>query len=600
MDGTLSYSKKDLEQGEVKEEHEDSGPFVQVLRYIDLPFHVHWKMFVLLWVPLEICMLGLTITMQVDTAPISPEICQDEGGYDCAMSTLAVVFGVLVTVMVVVYFLTYTVIIFRVFAWLYKASYTQYRMENLVIRLQLRLRSTAFLFFAVTPIVDFYVRMNSCSSYILSWYCMSPMQLVETFVVIVQALLSSPARPDVLSILQVWLQEFSWSEEDLPRKLKQRASSLPDDSFAVAELNKEPMFCFETAVKLLYWSTLVYYIDSPTCPAWLHEETAMDLFHMDHFETVSSTKLDSKAIIGWREDCVVICFRGTSSMTNVLADLQVWRTKHPKDSTKGAFKSPSMVHSGFLAAYYDQGFNKRLLSKVENILNRCKVPGQDSERVKVYCTGHSLGAALAVLCIFDIVSSSPCPQYFDFHCYTFGAPRVGNHSWVKLYNQTVPSTWQIINEDDTITRAGKLFFLYKHVSNRVLINRRGDLIVRPSFSEYSIRRSPGGSIKDHLLSRYRQSLSTIVNAQFSGKSLGDVDSLLKMIESTPGMKYALDLDGCEKKMSLGKKSYMRSIAKGNIARWNPFRVWRSHGSEEASPTEQNSNEEEGNEEAFIT
>jgi hypothetical protein len=46
--------------------------------------------------------------------------------------------------------------------------------------------------------------------------------------------------------LQAWLQEFSWTEGDKEaRKKERRASSLPLDSLAAVEINKEPMFVLE-------------------------------------------------------------------------------------------------------------------------------------------------------------------------------------------------------------------------------------------------------------------------------------------------------------------------------------------------------------------
>ncbi len=46
-------------------------------------------------------------------------------------------------------------------------------------------------------------------------------------------------------LLQVWLQEFAWTEKDVPRKRQERASSLPQDSTELLRMNSEPMYCFE-------------------------------------------------------------------------------------------------------------------------------------------------------------------------------------------------------------------------------------------------------------------------------------------------------------------------------------------------------------------
>lgn len=58
------------------------------------------------------------------------------------------------------------------------------------------------------------------------------------------------------SSMQVWLQYFAWTESSVVSKVQKRTDfgGLQDK----LPLSKEPMFCFETAVKLLYWCGLAY------------------------------------------------------------------------------------------------------------------------------------------------------------------------------------------------------------------------------------------------------------------------------------------------------------------------------------------------------
>ena len=53
------------------------------------------------------------------------------------------------------------------------------------------------------------------------------------------------------------LQEFAWSERELPGRREERRSGLcgPAEN---CPMDTEPMFCFETSLKMLYWSMLVY------------------------------------------------------------------------------------------------------------------------------------------------------------------------------------------------------------------------------------------------------------------------------------------------------------------------------------------------------
>ncbi len=57
-----------------------------------------------------------------------------------------------------------------------------------------------------------------------------------------------------LVVVQVWLQEFAWMEEEKADKIERRNRDGPTGR----KLAKEPMFCFEFAMNMLYWSALVY------------------------------------------------------------------------------------------------------------------------------------------------------------------------------------------------------------------------------------------------------------------------------------------------------------------------------------------------------
>ena len=57
-------------------------------------------------------------------------------------------------------------------------------------------------------------------------------------------------------------------------------------------------------------------------------------------------------------------------------------------------------------------------------------------QVKVMCTGHSLGGAVATLAAHDIVTfCGVAPERIS--CYTFGCPRVGNHAFAAEYDTVV-------------------------------------------------------------------------------------------------------------------------------------------------------------------
>ena len=75
-------------------------------------------------------------------------------------------------------------------------------------------------------------------------------------------------------------------------------------------------------------------------------------------------------------------------------------------------------------------------------------------------TGHSLGGALASLAAYDAVQlcrglPAGAAAGARVLCYTFGAPRPGNHAFARDYRATVPASFDVIHCDDTVTRNGE-------------------------------------------------------------------------------------------------------------------------------------------------
>lgn len=435
---------------------------------LDGPWILHYKR-IIVWCIMESFLIALSVILannnsnnnyvsphsgatpaDISTPPAAAAAC-GEVEYDCSLSPAALVLEALITASACIYVVYYFYLVRKVFLSLYKLPYNQYKMGNAIIRLQVRLRGLSYAFFLVTIITYNYVNFNTCQSFMYSWLGLTPMQIVMTAVVIAQGFLSVPKRPG-RAILQVWLQEFAWKEVDIDFIRRQRTSSLPTGSWEGFCMDCEPLFCMEYAIKLLYWSFLAYEQEEvPQSP--FKSKKAIELFSLSNFDVVWEPKLNTKAIVGWSKDKVVIAFRGTTSMSNLMSDVQIWRVRHPTGEGKLLLGTAPMVHRGFHRAYTAYKFNSRVLRCVESILNRCmneqkqelvEQGGYSQKPVDVFVTGHSLGGALAMLCAYEVATSGPCAAYdLDIKCYTYGAPRVGNHAWAKLYNAQVPDTWQV-------------------------------------------------------------------------------------------------------------------------------------------------------------
>ena len=73
-----------------------------------------------------------------------------------------------------------------------------------------------------------------------------------------------------------------------------------------------------------------------------------------------------------------------------------------------------------------------------------------------------MGGALATLAAYDIRKQlQACgKEEIEVMCYSFGAPRTGNHAFARDYNQVVPDTWSIINDQaGSKTRCSKAAFV---------------------------------------------------------------------------------------------------------------------------------------------
>ena len=76
--------------------------------------------------------------------------------------------------------------------------------------------------------------------------------------------------PDRVGTLQVWLQDFAWTEKQKPAQLERRVAQAKGEHERLI-LEQAPLFCVETAICLHRFSNLVY--ESAPCAACVHSKT---------------------------------------------------------------------------------------------------------------------------------------------------------------------------------------------------------------------------------------------------------------------------------------------------------------------------------------
>jgi triacylglycerol lipase len=90
----------------------------------------------------------------------------------------------------------------------------------------------------------------------------------------------------------------------------------------------------------------------------------------------------------------------------------------------------------------------------------------------LWVTGHSLGAALAILCVAHLKQQGIPVNGL----YTFGAPRVGDKTFAERFNADfVSKTFRFVNNNDVVTRVPPRALAYSHVGTIKYFDAKGNL-----------------------------------------------------------------------------------------------------------------------------
>ena len=55
----------------------------------------------------------------------------------------------------------------------------------------------------------------------------------------------------------------------------------------------------------------------------LSQTTALSLFNLEHLQLVQCTAANVKCVVAWGDQTLLVAFRGTANLTNMLADVRV-------------------------------------------------------------------------------------------------------------------------------------------------------------------------------------------------------------------------------------------------------------------------------------
>lgn len=153
--------------------------------------------------------------------------------------------------------------------------------------------------------------------------------------------------------------------------------------------------------------------------------------------------------VATRPGAVLVSIRGTESTGEWLCDFEA--------APKGCQIGSGTVHEGFQKVY--EVIRDSAISGIQGVLK----PGDT-----LFITGHSLGAALAILFADDAVSVTQ-----NLRVCTFAGPRTGLPDFVNSYNQRVPNTLRVVNRWDIVPNVpvpAPPLCLYEHVGSLLAID----------------------------------------------------------------------------------------------------------------------------------
>jgi len=166
-----------------------------------------------------------------------------------------------------------------------------------------------------------------------------------------------------------------------------------------------------------------------------------------HYEDDSPSRTDVMVVSSKTHKYVAVVYAGSDNINDWIRDVDIALTPFgPKDNP---IEPNVKVHKGFNEAVFEYGVYDRILNAVEDVLKK-------HPTYKIITTGHSLGAADAVLTGAAFAKHIPDKQIVS---YNFGCPRTGESAW-KEYVDTIPNfgVWRYVYESDIVPRLPGLRF----------------------------------------------------------------------------------------------------------------------------------------------
>lgn len=162
-------------------------------------------------------------------------------------------------------------------------------------------------------------------------------------------------------------------------------------------------------------------------------------------------KIDTQGFVAANDQHILVAFSGSECFND-------WWTNITFVSETGPFPG-TKVHKGFQDALVPT------LVVIASNVQKFNLRGEK----EIWLTGHSLGGALASLLAAMLLAD-------DFEVaalYTYGAPRVGDTRFEKIFNEKFQAAYRVVNQDDVVPHLPPEFLGFSHNGSRILFDRDG-------------------------------------------------------------------------------------------------------------------------------
>ncbi len=160
-----------------------------------------------------------------------------------------------------------------------------------------------------------------------------------------------------------------------------------------------------------------------------------------------------------KEEYIAVVFAGTDDIRTSLEDTNIMTKRFGNNSTVQLTNETDQqyrnvrVHGGFNNAVFTHDIWDQIYDKSQDLMK--KYPSY-----KLWTTGHSLGAANAILTATAFALLDPDRKVLTVN---FGCPETGNYYWKEFLNKTSPLTnnlgiWRVVLAWDLVPRLPQFFY----------------------------------------------------------------------------------------------------------------------------------------------